>query len=612
MVSILLKHGFMSKDRIRKTEWFRIPPWILLGSAFILVPILIFWTHENLNREKKFITELMVEKGAALIRSFEAGARTGMMGMMGMQGMMGTQDMQRMQRMQGGFRLQRLLTETAQLPDIVYLMVTDTGGVILAHNDPEKIGGVHGKELDLRRIANSGDVNWRLVKAPDGSRVFEIFRRFQPGRGRMPGFHWRMMYDNSRPRFSEDLGKKALSDIIFVGLNMKSVEASRKGAARHSVIMALILLLLGFAGIFFLFLAQAYRSAKSSLTRIKAFSDNVVENMPIGLLFIDAEGNIVSFNQAAELIMKLSSSEILGRHAEEVLPSQVECLASQTDGQHQIIEKEIDCPLHDGKVVPMDIIISSLKADDGALLGNLVLFRDLTEIQELKGEVERSRRLASLGKLAAGIAHEIRNPLSSIRGFATYFKERYREIPEDQETADIMIQEVERLNRVIGQLLEFARPVSIEKQPVDILELVRQSLKLVEADTLQKGIRIEMDGMAPARHVLLDPDRMKQVLLNLYLNAIEAMQRNGTLTVHIQETNTDTVEIAISDTGTGIKKEDLTHVFDPYFTTKPTGTGLGLAIVHKIIESHGGEIRVESREGNGTRVVISLPVEGEA
>jgi two-component system, NtrC family, sensor histidine kinase HydH len=121
-----------------------------------------------------------------------------------------------------------------------------------------------------------------------------------------------------------------------------------------------------------------------------------------------------------------------------------------------------------------------------------------------------------------------------------------------------------------------------------------------------------MEGISSGKEVTLDPDKMKQVLLNLYLNALEAMEKNGTLTVDIRDAPSDTVEIAVSDTGAGIKKADLAHVFDPYFTTKPSGTGLGLAIVHKIIESHGGEIRVESREGEGTRFVVSLPVQGAA
>lgn len=585
-----------TKEKSGKREWFRIPPWIILGSAVFLVPLLIFWTHENLNREKKFVTEMMVEKGAALIRSFEAGARTGMMGMMGMQG--------------GGFRLQRLLTETAQLPDIVYLMVTDTNGRILAHNDPRKIGSFHGNGLDLRGISQSKQLNWRLVEYPDGSHVFEVYRSFQPSRGRMPGVHWRMMLDASPPRFSDNQGKTPTADIIFVGLDMKSVEASRKGDARHSVIMALILLLIGFGGIFLLFLAQAYRSAKSSLTRIKAFSDNVVENMPIGLLFITADGKIVSFNQTAEWVLKLSSSEVLGRHAGEVLPPQLEWVASQAGGHRQVLEKEIDCPLKDGMVIPLDIIISSLRADDGTLLGNIVLFRDLSEIQDLKDEVERSRRLASLGKLAAGIAHEIRNPLSSIKGFATYFKERYRDVPADQETADIMIHEVERLNRVIGQLLDFARPVSIQKRPTDVPELLRQSLKLVEADAARKKIRVALEIPPSENNVSIDPDRIKQVLLNLYLNALEAMSEGGTLTVAARDDALGMFDIVIGDTGEGISKEDLAHVFDPYFTRKPSGTGLGLAIVHKIMESHGGEVHVESARGKGTTVRLSFPVGG--
>jgi len=271
----------------------------------------------------------------------------------------------------------------------------------------------------------------------------------------------------------------------------------------------------------------------------------------------------------------------------------------------------MDCPLANGAVVPLDIIISPLQGDDDTLLGYIALFRDLSEIQNLKSEVERSRRLASLGKLAAGIAHEIRNPLSSIKGFATYFKERYQDVPADQETADIMIQEVERLNRVIGQLLEFARPVSIEKRLTNVLELLRQSLKLVEGDAAQKKIRVALEeGSFSGKLVDIDPDRIKQVLLNLYLNALEAMGEGGILTVAVRQKEPGMIEIEIRDTGKGISKEDLTHVFDPYFTRKPSGTGLGLAIVHKIMESHHGEIHIESAVGKGTKVILSLPAKG--
>ena len=588
----------MALKKAGKREWFRIPPWIFLGAAVILLPIVTFWTHENLNREKKIITEMMVQKGAALIRSFEAGARTGMMGMMGMRG--------------GEFRLQRLLTETARQQDIAYLIVTDTNGVILAGNDLKKIGALHGNDLDLKKISAEPAVQWREIQGPDRTHIFEVFRRFVPRRATFRR-HDRISPRNppNATRLRENGFPYSSANIIFVGLDMKSVEAARKADALHSIIMAVILLLIGFIGLFLLFLTQAYRTARKTLTRVRAFSDTVVENMPIGLLFINADGRIASFNQAAEDILLISSGEILGHKADALLPRELHSLVEEGTTASTIIEREIDCALRNGTEIPMDVVISPLQGDSAAFLGHIVLFRDLSEIRNLKSEVERSRRLASLGKLAAGIAHEIRNPLSSIKGFATYFKERYREVPADQETADIMIQEVERLNRVIGQLLEFARPVTIQKRPTDVPELLRQSLKLVEEDALQRNIRINLETPPLKNSALVDPDRMKQVLLNLYLNALQAMEEGGTLTIRVRQKETGMVEVVISDTGKGISKEDLEHVFDPYFTRKPSGTGLGLAIAHRIMESHHGEIHIESNPGKGTKVTLSLPTEGD-
>lgn len=588
----------MAEDRLKKKGWFRIPPWIILGAVIVLVPIFVFITVQNIAREKEFATELLLEKGAALIRSFEAGARTGMMGMMGMHG--------------SGFQLQKLLTETAQQPDIVYLIVTDTDGTILAHNDPERIGEIHGRDLDLERISESQNVMCRQVSNPNGASTFEVFRRFSPTRGRFSGHQRSMMGMMSNmlrgPDMNPDNNESVKGHIIFVGLDMGPIEAARKADTRHTVIMALILLLIGFAGIVSLFLAQAYRSARTSLTRIKAFSDNVVENMPIGLLAIDADGRIVSFNQTAESVLQVKASGVLGKKANEVLPRQLECLTGELKTKKEIIEKEIHCHSADGRTIPMDVSVSMLE-DDGTSMGYIILFRDLTEIQELKREVERSQRLASLGRLAAGIAHEIRNPLSSIKGFATYFRERYRDVPEDQKTAEIMVQEVERLNRVIGQLLEFARPMSVQKKPTSIKTVIQHSLKMIEKDARAKNINLKTNLSPEIQEVPIDPDRINQVLLNLYLNGIEAMEDGGTLSVDLSpEEDGRQIKIAVSDTGTGINKEDLLHIFDPYFTTKQSGTGLGLAIVHKIIESHSGEVKVESEVGQGTTVTIILPL----
>jgi len=572
-----------------------VPPWIILGAVAILVPIFVFWTLQNISKEREYVVRLLTEKGSALIRSIEAGTRTGMMGTRG-----------------GGFRVQRLISETAQTPDIVYLMVTDATGNIVAHSDEGEIGKTHGTDLDLQRISRSEKVQWRQISTPDGASTFEVFRRFSPTRVPFRGSHGGRMQGPWPKEMREEIPPPEQPEIIFVGLDMGPIEAVRKQDTTNTILLASILLLIGFAGVFSLFLAQAYRSTRTSLTRIKAFSDNVVERMPVGLVAMDGNGRIISFNQAAEATLRLASDQAIGRTASEVLPRHVlDMVATLKDSTRTAMAKEFDCSFPDGRVVPLDVTLSALKGEDGTVWGTILLCRDLTEVQSLKREVETSRRLASLGRLAAGVAHEIRNPLSSIKGFATYFKERYRDNPDDQKTSEIMIQEVDRLNRVITQLLEFARPPVVQKKRASLQSLIQHSLKMIERQASAKQIRVLPHLPSEIREVNLDPDGINQVLLNLYLNAVEAMDPGGTLSVSLSvDDGSAWVKIMVSDTGSGIRKEDLEHIFDPYFTTKQTGTGLGLAIVHKIIEAHGGEVRVESEIGRGTTVTVLIPATG--
>ncbi|UCF82062.1 MAG: PAS domain-containing protein, partial [Desulfobacteraceae bacterium] len=355
-----------------KRYWFSIPPWIIMGAVIILVPIFVFWTFENINKQKENTALLLSEKGAALIRSFEAGARTGMMGMH-------TSD----------FQLQQLLTETALQPDIVYLIITDTQGTILAHNDPAKIGWTHGRDLDLERISRSDEVQWHQVSDPDGAHIFEVFRQFSPTHRHFQRQRHRMMH--TPPTFSPREQRSESGQIIFLGLDMGPIEVARKEDARHTILMASILLLIGFAGIVSLFLAQAYRTAHTSLTRVKAFSDTVVENIPIGLLAIDADRKVIAFNQAAESVLHLSSGEVLGKRADEVLPGKFLSLIDELNTKEGIISREIDCTLENGKRIPLDASVSFLEGEEDAFLGNVVLFRDLTEVQNLKREVETAR-----------------------------------------------------------------------------------------------------------------------------------------------------------------------------------------------------------------------------
>ncbi len=581
--------------------WKGVPSWVLIGSVAVLLPIFTFITIENINRQKKKGIQLLLEKGAAVIRSFEAGTRTGMMGMQ-----------------RGAFQLQHLLTETARQPDIVYLFVADSSGEILAHNDLDKVGTEVEKELDPAGIVKNDRLHWRQVTGPEGGRVFEVFRKFSPTRRPRGMKHRAMMmghgfqqHRNQRRMLPGPWSEPARA--IFVGLDMNSIIDAQDADIRHAVIMGLILLMVGFAGIMLVFLVQSNRATKASLTRIKAFSDNVVENMPIGLIALDDQHRIAACNHIAERVLHLSASNVIGKKADQMLPTRLWDVVQRLAALDQIIEEEIDCTIGDGSSVPLEIGASVLQDANGVFLGYILLFKDLTEVRSLRKEIARSQRLASVGRLAAGVAHEIRNPLSSIKGFATYFKERYPDAPQDQKTADIMISEVDRLNRVVGQLLEFARPVPMSPRLTSLKDLVDDSVRLIEQKAKEKHITVKTHLGAKIENAVIDPDRINQVLLNIYLNAIESMAPQGELAVELSagEEN-DRIEIRVSDTGCGIPGEHLSRIFDPYFTTKSTGTGLGLAIAHNTMEAMGGKIDISSRPGKGTTFRITIPMSGNS
>jgi len=565
-----------------------VPPWIFVGAVAVLFPIFAYMTIENINRQKENNARLLLEKGAALIRSFEVGTRTGLMG-----------------DHWSGKQLRLLLRETAQQNDIMYLMVVDENGLVLAHNDQKNIGKLYGRSLNLSNIAASSDLKWRLVEMPDGKKVFEVIRRFSPSRGRRAV----MMFEELFSVFSGNNGAFTNSRyIIFIGLDMSTIEEAANSDIRHTIIMGTILLLVGFGGIILLFLAHNYRTTRTSLSRIKAFSDNLVENIPVGLVAVDNENCVASFNQVAGKILALTSDIILEKNAEEILPGEMWDMIVSSEIKKGIVEKEIDVPDINGKFIPMEVTATLLYDENRTFLGYVILFKDLTEVRALKESAERNQRLASIGSLAAGVAHEIRNPLSSIKGFATYFKERYEDISEDQHTADVMIQEVDRLNRVVGQLLEFSRPINVTGKSTDIREIINNSLLLVEKQAEVKNIKIRKNIPGNIGNVIIDPDRINQVFLNLFLNAIESMDYGGVLSINLLWNEVKNgIEINISDTGIGISEKDLSHIFDPYFTTKSSGTGIGLAIVHNIIEAHKGEIKVQSRENEGTSMILYLP-----
>ncbi|WP_299980092.1 PAS domain-containing sensor histidine kinase [Desulfobacula sp.] len=572
----------------------KIPPLILIGTIIVLFPIFSYMTIDRINKQKAQSIRLLVEKSTALVRAFEAGAYTGMMNM-------------------GWSRnaMENLLRETASLPDISYLFIVNKDGTILAHNQKEKEGQTYGRDLDLTKIINSKRTGWRTKKDERENKVFEVYKKFSPVKGEKPNNSTGMMSMHQRMhgrQFNDADGYE--NTIIFVGLDMQLIDQADKGDTQHSILMAVILALIGFTGLILVFIVQRYAATRSSLSRIQIFSDNLVENMPVGLIATDTNKQIISVNPAAESILNIQSTR--GRqNLSAALPGELESLLQSIDKEKNLVEKEIHIDGLKDQPIILEVIASPLYDKEGISLGSLLILRDKTELNRLKIEMEQNKRLAAIGRLAAGVAHEIRNPLSSLKGYATFFKEIFDKDTQNFDIADVMIKEVDRLNHVVSELVELAKPVTMSGKPINIQSLIQESIKLMGYEAEVKNIEIKTDLDPDVPQIYADTDRLKQVLLNLYLNAIQSMEGSGTLGIRLFQNQSDqNVMIAVSDTGTGIKKEDLPDIFEPYFTTKLSGTGLGLAIVHNIVKAHKGEINVKSDPEKGTSFTIILPDRG--
>jgi two-component system sensor histidine kinase HydH len=565
----------------------KIPPFILIGTIIVLFPIFTYMTLDRVTRHKAQSTRLLFEKSMALIKAFEAGTRTGMMNM-------------------GWDResLENLLHETASLPDISYLFIVDKEGNIIVHNDMAKVGQKYGQDLNLKEVIDSDQALWRIRKDGTGNNIFEAYKKFSPVIHSSINTHRNMMMHQRMDNGQDiDFGET----VIFVGLDMKEIEQADQNDIQHAVMMGVILLLIGLTGFILVFIFQRYQAARSSLSQIKIFSDTLVENMPMGLVAMDDKDRIILVNPAAGKLLGLDRTENFTNNLEKTLPKPLMELIKSTDFENRPFEKEIRL-IHGESLVILDTVVSPLKNKDGSSLGSLLILRDLTELSLLKNENERNMRLAAIGRVAAGVAHEIRNPLSSLKGYATFFKEVFEKGTENYTIADVIITEVDRLDRVVGELVEIARPVQISGKPVNPVTLIEDSIRIIEPEAMLHHISIEtsIDNDIGSLHA--DEDRLKQVLLNLYLNAIQAMEDSGILEVRLfREQATRNIVIIVSDSGNGIKKEDLPNIFEPYFTTKQSGTGLGLAIVHNIIQAHKGEIKVQSEPGKGTVFTLILP-----
>jgi len=351
-----------------------------------------------------------------------------------------------------------------------------------------------------------------------------------------------------------------------------------------------------------------------TMDSIRNHLENILECMTMGVIVINLDGNVSIFNRAASEITGYSRRLVIDKPYTDSIGKKVEHENSPLFTLYKGVEKnnkEKTIITKNGKEIPVEYSTSLVTNMNGEILGVVELFSDLREIKKLQEEVQHSRTLAALGEMAGNVAHELRNPLGGIGGFAALLERDLDVDDPRRKLVQKIIEGVARLNNTATNLLVYTRPVRPKKRPENIVQIIEDVLTLVQVELEQDDSKITLikDYKVKSLDVSLDPDLFQQVLLNIVKNAVEAMDYCGELTVGIKlKKKTDQVEISIKDSGTGIEEEYKKKLFLPFFTTKADGTGLGLSIVKKIVDSHSGEITVDSEGDRGTTFRISLPI----
>lgn len=375
-------------------------------------------------------------------------------------------------------------------------------------------------------------------------------------------------------------------------------------------------------------LAAKNRQADERLTIHEAYAgdlarlhENTIRCLTSGLVTVDLAGRVTTANEVAREILGAGVIGLLGLPLTDVLPDLPRVLAA-AGPSGTVRRAELTAAGRDGSRRQLGVSAAPLSDHLGHLIGRVIHFQDLTELKRMEVTVARSERLASIGRLSAAIAHEIRNPLASISGSMELLRDQPGTDPESRQLMDIAVREVDRLNALVTSVLEYARPRTEEPRHVDLAEELREIVQAFESERRdpRQVLRVELDIGAESVSIASAGGQLRQIVWNLLRNAAEAMPSGGGIKVGVRRESDatlpspadgssprPTVILTIADTGQGIPRADLDRIFEPFYTTKNAGTGLGLATVARIVDDHHGTIEVTSEVGQGTTVTIRLP-----
>ncbi len=600
-------------------------PWLLAAAAGLLIMIVVTFAFHNFRLEQRLMTNAMLQKAATLMRVLHSGSRASYLN-----------DLRRdyWNNDPWNIHVQRIIDHLAEDPELQFLTLVDAKGKVIAHSDHARIGGVQPVPTIKGEEGNPEDhpqMVYTIHTTEAFGRVFETFRQFSPAfpaiapvpmpppPGERPNGFFMHEREGRHPmmRFFPEGSPTGEQYFVLVGLDMKEFDHTLGRLRMQIVMLSLAMLLVGLGGWFSLSLVQGFRISQKTLEDVQAYTSLLIAKLPVGVIATDTTGKITTWNQAIVELTGIAKNTVTGKKPHEVLPESLAVFFQETaatEGEEAQRQQDSSIRIVFGSR-RCELLCHPLLITDSQqqYMGQVLLISDVTAIKSLEQRMRENERLAAVGRMAGGVAHEVRNPLSSIKGLALLLKNKFAAGSKEQDTADLLIQETERMNRTITEMLSFTRPTALHLRPVDLSALLQRSLQLIKAEAADNKIETALVVGQQLVPILGDDDRLQQVMMNVLLNAMQAMEHGGQLTVTLSnKEKNQAVELRISDTGEGIAPELLPQVFYPYFTTKQSGTGIGLAISQKIIADHGGSIELESEPGKGTTVIIVLPAYSSA
>jgi PAS domain S-box-containing protein len=466
-------------------------------------------------------------------------------------------------------------------PGIDYIFLQGREGVLLSSRKLMPVLAIDSDPF-LQGLINEDEEDYRLLDF-EGNQVLEICRPFQ-ARNFPPG-------------------------ILRIGLSLEGFHQIARNYRTQAIVLGVILFLLTFFLVTIAIANQNYRSVQAAYDQFKNITSNILGGIESAVVAVDRKENILLVNPKTEQIFSLSAGRVIGKNYREVFDND-DFLIDELNrtSQYSIVRETVYID-KSGQERTLLVAASRLGADKSSQAeGAVGIAYDITSRKKLESQAKRAERLSELGTLAAGVAHEIRNPLNAIAIASQRLKSEF-EVKDDQDgytkLAGTIGREIERLNRIIADFLALARSGRLEKESVNLKSYLAETVNLLRNEADDQEIDIDLE-CPDEIEVVIDLREFKKVIINLIKNSLEAIGTGGRVSIECSHRD-DRIVIAVKDDGSGIDQEKLDKIFSPYFTTKPSGTGLGLAISHRIVTDHGGSLGVENLKGGGAMFVITLP-----